>query len=74
MPEVDDCLIRVFTTLAETRGCSVDDVLECPLLRQAFLDGVRLELGALPERQLLHRLVNLRKQKRLPRSRELHHS
>jgi hypothetical protein len=49
----------------------VDEILETPELRAEYLDGARRLLGNLPERELLHKLTNLRKRKKLPRSREL---
>jgi hypothetical protein len=38
-------------------------------LREEYLDEARRSLGHLPERELLHRLVYLRKRSKLPRSR-----
>jgi hypothetical protein len=67
----DDVLVTVFRRLVDAHGCSVDDILETPELRQAFLADTRLALGPLPERELLHRLVYLRKRGTLPRTREL---
>ncbi len=66
----DDNLVAVFSRMVKDHGCSVDDVLETPELREAFLADVRCDLGPLPERELLHRLVYLRKRSKLPRSRE----
>lgn len=68
----DTTLVDVYTRLVQTYKCSVDDILESPELRTAYLDEARRLLGNLPERQLLHRLSCLRKNRRLPRSRDIH--
>jgi hypothetical protein len=67
----DEALISVFNRLARSRGCSVDDILETPELREEYLSESRHVVGDLPEQQLLHRLVYLRKRSKLPRSRDL---
>lgn len=67
----DEVIIEVFRQMVVKRGCSADDVLEAPELRGEYLTEGRRQLGDLPERQLLHRLVYLRKQSRLPKSRDL---
>jgi hypothetical protein len=69
---MESVLINVFTCMALSRGCSVDDILETPELREEFLTETRRVLGHLPEQQLLHRLTSLRKARRLPRSRDVH--
>jgi hypothetical protein len=66
----DEAIIDVFRRLALDHGCSADDILETPELRERFLDETRRILGELPERELLHRLVYLRKRSKLPRSRD----
>jgi hypothetical protein len=66
----DEHLIEVFRRLLHLHGCSVDDILETPELRQEYLAGTRRVLGDLPERELLHRLVYLLKRSKLPRSRD----
>jgi hypothetical protein len=66
----DEALIDVFGRMARDHGCSADDILETPELREEFLRQTRRVLGDLPERQLLHRLIYLRKRCKLPRSRE----
>ena len=68
---MDSVIISVFTRLALSHGCSADDILETPELREAFLAGTRRELGDLPEQELLHRLTNIRRARRLPKSRDL---
>jgi hypothetical protein len=67
----DSTLIEAYRHLAQEHQASVDDILETPEFRQAFLQTCRHLLGNIPERELLHRLVYLRKHSRLPRSRDL---
>jgi hypothetical protein len=68
---MDSVIADVFTRMATTHRCSTEDILEQPELRQEFLADTRSLLGNLPERDLLHRLSVLRKQRKLPRSRDL---
>jgi hypothetical protein len=68
---MDDILIDVYRQLVQQRRVSAEDILEDPELRNTFLNETRRSLGDLPERQLLHRLSYLRKQRRLPRSRDI---
>jgi hypothetical protein len=68
---MDEVLIDVYRTMNSRLPVSVDEILETPELRHQFLDSARKALGAIPERDLLHRLVYLRKRSRLPRSRSL---
>lgn len=68
---MDQTIIDVFSRLAKAHHCSVDDILETPELREQFLAETRQSLGNLPEYELLHGLVYLRKRSRLPRSRDL---
>ena len=68
---MDAVVIDVYRRLAHAHSCSVDDVLETPALRNDYLAETRRLLGDLPERELLHKLTNLRKRKKLPRSCEL---
>ncbi len=63
-------VIDVYRRLAHAHSCSVDDVLETPELRNDYLTEARRLLGDLPERELLYKLTNLRKRKKLPRSHE----
>jgi hypothetical protein len=70
-PVMDQVIIEVFRRMVLTHACSVDDILETPVLREEYLAETRRCVGDLPERDLLHRLTNLRRQKKLPRSREL---
>jgi hypothetical protein len=68
----DEILISVYRLLVLRSRASAEDILEDPVLRNEFLVEVRSRLGEhLPERQLLHRLSYLRKQRRLPRSRDI---
>ena len=64
-------IIDVYRRLVQSHHCSVDDILESPELREQYLAETRQSLGNLPERELLHGLVYLRKRSKLPRSREL---
>ena len=68
---MDAIIVEVFTRMATVRHCSTEDILEQPELRQEFLADTRCSLGCLPERDLLHRLSVLRKQRKLPRLRDL---
>ena len=68
---MDRVIIEVYVNLVQTLGCTVDDILESPEFREAFLSQTRQRLGYLPERTLLHRLTNLRRSRKLPKTREL---
>ncbi len=48
--------------------CSIDRMLCRPRLRNAFLDAARLATRTEDEEQLLWGVVNLRKQKALPKT------
>jgi hypothetical protein len=53
-------------------GCSAEDILHDPELRNTFLTECRQALGGgRAERELLSRLSNLRKRSKLPRSRDI---
>jgi hypothetical protein len=67
----DTTIIDVFRKMLHAHGCSVDDILETPELRDEYLTAMRRKLGDHSERELLHRLVSLRKRSRLPRSRDI---
>ena len=66
---MDQILVDVYNSLVLQFSCSVDDILETPEYREKFLFAARQHLGELPERELLHRLVYLRKRSRLQSSR-----
>ena len=67
-----DSIIRyVYGRLVQVHHCSVDRILENPNFRVEFLNEARKLLGELPEEQILHRLVTLRKARQLPPSREI---
>ena len=69
---MDDAIIAVYRQIVLRCQASAEDILEDPDLRNAFLVGVRQTLAQdLPERAILHRLSSLRKQRKLPRSRDL---
>jgi hypothetical protein len=67
----DDVLVEIYRQLVRVYRCSAEDILEDPNLRTEYLTQTRQRLGALPEHALLHRLSYLRKQRRLPRSRDI---
>jgi hypothetical protein len=68
---MEPVVIAVYRHLAQIHHCSADDILETPELREKYLADTRQVLGNLPERQLLHKLIYLRKRSKLPRSRDL---
>ena len=69
---MDDALISVYRQMVQQFESSAEDILECPILRQTFLAEVRQLLAQdFGERCLLHRLSSLRKQRKLPRLRDI---
>ena len=68
---MEQAVIATYRHLVQIHRCSVDDILETPELREQYLAETRQVLGNLPERELLHELVYLRKRSKLPRSRDL---
>ena len=69
---MDQAIIATYSSLVLQHQSSAEDILEDPMLRGLFLAGVRQSVGeTTPERDLLHRLSSLRKQSRLPRSRDI---
>ena len=69
---MDATLIHVYRLMVSRFRCSAEDILEDPELRTTFLTESRQLLdNDLTERQILHRLSYLRKQRRLPRLRDL---
>ena len=69
---MDQAIISIYSNLVVQHHSSAEDIVEDPTLRGLFLAGVRQSLGeSVPERDLLHRLSSLRKQRRLPRSRDI---
>jgi hypothetical protein len=67
----DQAIIDAFRRVAQAHNCSVDTILTTPEFREPYLAEAREILGHRPERELLHKLVSLRKCSKLPRSREL---
>jgi hypothetical protein len=61
----DEILIDAYQRLVAERQCSADQILWDPDVRHRFLELT----GNMNERDALHRLLYLRKRKRLPRSR-----
>ena len=69
---MDQAIIATYSSLVLQYQSSAEDILEDPTLRELFLAGVRQSVvETIPERVLLHRLSSLRKQSRLPRSRDI---
>ncbi len=69
---MDPVLIDVYKQMAMRHHCSVDDILCDPDLRSEFLDACRGVIGKqYSEFDVLHRLSNLRKKSKLPRTRDL---
>jgi hypothetical protein len=66
---MEPILVAAYTQMLKTRpsGCSVDRILEDPELRGEYLGLVRASAIEKPERDILHTLNNLRKQRKLPR-------
>ncbi len=69
---MDPVLIDVYRHMVAQFGCSAEDILHDPELRETFLTRCRQALVNEPsERELLSRLSNLRKRSKLPRSRDI---
>jgi hypothetical protein len=62
---MDENLKAIYLCMRNRHGCSVDDVLEDPALRHEFLEAAWQSFSVASERDLLHRLVYLRKKVRL---------
>jgi hypothetical protein len=62
---MDECLTTIYLRLRNLHGCSVDDVLEDPKLRLEFLHSAWQDFPRASERDVLHRLIYLRKKSRL---------
>jgi hypothetical protein len=68
MSKIDDSqIVATFVALRAETGASADSVLVNPVLRARFLDIIRQQSGDIEEEPALKRLLNLRKQSRLPR-------
>jgi hypothetical protein len=57
--------LRIYLKMRDKYAASVDDVLESPELRQEFLESAWNQFPTTSERDLLHRLVYLRKKAKL---------
>ena len=66
-PIDDEQLVTAYTSFRHETGASADSILVNPFLRNRFLDMVRRQTGEVEEEPVLRRLLNLRKQQRLPR-------
>ncbi len=67
MAALDELLARAYVSFRDDTGASADSILVNPLLRNGFLDLVRQQSGEVEEEPVLRKLLNLRKQHRLPR-------
>jgi|GEM_PF-2270178 len=68
---MDEIITSAYQRIARDHDCSADNILETPELREAFLRQCREARPGASEHELLHHLMHLRKQGRLPRSRDL---
>jgi hypothetical protein len=64
---MDSELILAIENLQKELACSADEIVCDPELRTRFLEMSRNKGVFAPEKEVLHRLLNLRKRKRLPR-------
>lgn len=62
---MDEQLRDIYLRIRSQHGASVDDVLEDPEFRKDFLRSAWQEFPKVSERDLLHRLVYLRKKVKL---------
>ncbi len=67
----DETILAAYRNMVLTNGCSADDILVTPILRENFVQQVISRRKGLTEKFVLQRLIYLRKKGRLPRSREL---
>ena len=65
---MQETLIRTYSEMRESHHCSVDEILVSPDLRNTFLQRVHEIHPEAGERDILHRLTNLRKRRLLPTS------
>jgi hypothetical protein len=68
---MEPIVIEVYTRMVRLHGISVDPILESPEFRSEYLSMMREHVGNLPEQTLLHALTTMRKQSKLPRSRDI---
>jgi hypothetical protein len=61
-------LIEAYRSVLQRRCVSVDELIATPAYREAFLAAARASVGDLSERDLLIRLLSLRKRSKLPRA------
>lgn len=67
----DSEIVAAYTAVLLAHGASVDEVVATPEYREAFLLMAQEGLGPVCERDLLMRLLSLRKRSKLPRARDL---
>lgn len=63
----DSVVVEAYLRVSAAVGCSVDGILTNPECRERFLREARQFAAGASERDLLQRLINLRKRSRLPR-------
>jgi len=67
-PRIDDeQIVATFASFRAETGASADSVLVNPVFRNRFLELIRKQVREAEEEPVLRRLLNLRKQQRLPR-------
>lgn len=69
---MDEVLIACYTHMNNYYGCTVDEILVDPIYRNQFLNMVSLCFVDEDEKIVLKRLINLRKQSKLPSRRFLY--
>lgn len=62
----DNTLTAIFVAFRDEHATSLDKMLADPDLRQPFLQDARQALGPVPEKDILGRLIHLRKRSLLP--------
>ena len=66
-PSMNDTnLVSLFVAFRERHCTSLDNVLADPDLRNPFVETARLAMGPIPEKDILKRLIYLRKKRSLP--------
>lgn len=70
-PDMDPIILNTYKQLVQQHSCSADQILTKPDLRSKFLHACWEHLPDVPEEDLLNRLLYLRKNRCLPKSRTL---
>ncbi len=63
----DNQIVATYASFRRESGATADSILVNPVLRKRFLESIRRNMGEVEEEPVLRRLLNLRKQCRLPR-------